>query len=99
MAENSLGARRFGQHDCYCVGFLVPTWTPVFVMAKTPGSGGREKLETNANSMWAARFWHGMLFTAWIRLLVKTRLAINPLKLPLASTVTFASVFNSVMRP
>lgn len=49
--------------------------------------------------MWAARFWHGMLLSVWLRLLFKNHLAINPLKYPLTFTVSCATVFNSLLRP
>ena len=45
------------------------------------------------------RFWHGMLFGAWVRLLVRNRLRIGLTKWGLAITITNATVFNSLLRP
>ena len=53
---------------------------------------------TNPYPLWAPRFWHGMLFTDWIRLLAKNRFRVHPLRWALASTVTIASTFNTKMR-
>lgn len=54
--------------------------------------------DTNPYPLWAPRFWHGMLFTDWIRLLAKNRFRIHPLRWALAGTVTVASTFNTKMR-
>lgn len=44
------------------------------------------------------RFWHGMLFSTWMRMVARNRFAIAPRKLPMACAITAFSVFNSVMR-
>ena len=54
--------------------------------------------DTNPYPLWAPRFWHGMLFTSWIRLLFEHGFRIHPLRLSLALTVTISSSFNSKMR-
>ncbi|MDG2384635.1 MAG: sulfotransferase [Pirellulaceae bacterium] len=47
---------------------------------------------------WAPRFWHGMLFGDWIKLLSTHRFRVHPLRWGLAATVTGATFFNSTMR-
>ena len=54
--------------------------------------------DANPYPHWAPRFWHGMLFTDWIRLLVKHRCRVHPARWGLAVTTTFVSLFNSNMR-
>ena len=44
---------------------------------------------------WAPRFWHGMDFFTWMRLLARNRFAVSPNRLPLATWITVASVLNS----
>ncbi len=44
---------------------------------------------------WAPRFWHGMDFFTWMRLLVRNRFAVAPIRLSMVTTVTMASVLNS----
>jgi hypothetical protein len=44
---------------------------------------------------WAPRFWHGMDFFTWMRLLVRNRCAIAPVRLSMVTTVTLASLLNS----
>lgn len=59
-----------------------------------------KKIETvNHYHLLAARFWHGMLFGSWIRLVARNRCRISFTRLPLAFTITFASVLNSLLRP
>ena len=41
---------------------------------------------------WSPRFWHGMDFVTWMRLLVRNRLAIAPSRLPLAALITSATI-------
>ena len=52
----------------------------------------------NDYPLWAPRFWHGMLFTDWLRLLARNRLRVHPLRWPLAAGITFTASFNSKMR-
>ncbi len=49
----------------------------------------------HAYPIWAPRFWHGMGFPTWLRLLVRNRFAISPSRIPLAASVTSATVLNS----
>jgi hypothetical protein len=58
-----------------------------------------KKVEVNPYGFWAARFWHGMLFGAWFRLLRRNRFRISPTRIPLACTISMATVFNSLGRP
>ena len=44
---------------------------------------------------WAPRFWHGMRFTDWLRLLRRHRFRVHPLRLGLATTVTLTTIVNS----
>ena len=41
------------------------------------------------------QFWHGMLFTDWLRLLAKHRYQVHPLRWGLASTITLLTLYNS----
>lgn len=62
-------------------------------MEKTPRKTGR----VTSYPSWAPRFWHGMLLGDWLRLLVRNRFRIHPLRIGLACTVTGLTAFNSVM--
>jgi len=44
---------------------------------------------------WAMRFWHGMDFFTFARLLVRNRFAFAPIRLSMVITVTIASVLNT----
>jgi hypothetical protein len=44
---------------------------------------------------WAPRFWHGMDFFTWMRLLVRNRFAVAPVRLSMVTTVTMASLLNT----
>ena len=44
---------------------------------------------------WALRFWHGMDFFSWIRLLVRNRLAVAPLRWSMVASVTATSLINT----
>src|SRR5258708_40331597 len=47
---------------------------------------------------WAMRFWHGMDFFTWMKLLVGNRFAFAPIRLSMVITVTIASLLNSFAR-
>ena len=49
----------------------------------------------HAYPIWAPRFWHGMGFSTWLRLLARNRFAISPSRIPLAASVTSATLLNS----
>jgi hypothetical protein len=44
---------------------------------------------------WTPRFWNGMDFSTWMRLLVRNRFAISPSRWPLAASITVSSALNS----
>ena len=44
---------------------------------------------------WAMRFWHGMDFFTWMKLLVQNRFAFAPIRLSMVATVTLASMLNT----
>src|SRR5947208_14719895 len=44
---------------------------------------------------WAMRFWHGMDFFTWMKLLVHNRFAFAPIRLSMVATVTLASMLNT----
>jgi hypothetical protein len=44
---------------------------------------------------WAMRFWHGMDFVTWMKLLVHNRFAFAPIRLSMVTTVTIASILNT----
>jgi hypothetical protein len=44
---------------------------------------------------WAPRFWHGMDFITWMRLLARNRFAVSPSRLPLAAWITTSAMLNS----
>ena len=46
---------------------------------------------------WSPRFWHGLRFSEWIRLCVRHRFRIHPLRWPMAFLITLITPFNSVM--
>src|SRR3972149_2660231 len=49
----------------------------------------------HAYPFWAPRFWHGMGFPTWFKLLAHNRFAISPSRIPMAVSVTNATVLNS----
>ena len=44
---------------------------------------------------WTPRFWHGMGFGTWLRLLARNRFAVSPSRWPIAASITAASALNS----
>jgi hypothetical protein len=58
-----------------------------------------KKVEVNPYHFWHARFWHGMGFGTWSKLLARNRFRIGLTKWGLAGTVTFASLMNSALKP
>ncbi len=44
---------------------------------------------------WALRFWHGMDFFTWIRLLARNRFAVPPIRWSMVITVTIVSILNT----
>jgi omega-hydroxy-beta-dihydromenaquinone-9 sulfotransferase len=52
---------------------------------------------TNAYPFYAPRFWHGMRFRAFWRILAANRFRVHPLRLPMACGVVGCSVLNSTL--
>ena len=46
---------------------------------------------------WSPRFWHGMTFGGWMRLLAENRFAVSPSRVPMALLLSMITPFNSVM--
>jgi len=46
---------------------------------------------------WAPRFWHGMLWRDWWRLLARHHFRVHPWRWGLATTVSIQTAFNSVL--
>lgn len=59
----------------------------------------QKAVEVNPYRFWAARFWHGMLFSSWMRLVKRNGARISISRLPLAATITMATILNSLCRP
>jgi len=49
----------------------------------------------HAYPFWAPRFWHGMGFATWFRLLARNRFAVSPSLTPMALSITGAANLNS----
>jgi hypothetical protein len=62
-------------------------------------SAKSQRVEVNPYRFWHARFWHGMRFGPWMRLVLRNRAQISPTRWPLATTITLATVMNSALRP
>jgi hypothetical protein len=43
---------------------------------------------------WAMRFWHGMDFFTWLKLLARNQFAVSPSRWPLAASITATSAIN-----
>ena len=46
-------------------------------------------------SPWTPRFWHGMGFGTWMKLLVHNRFAVSPSRWPIAASIGVSSALNS----
>ncbi len=46
---------------------------------------------------WVPRLWHGMTMSAWFRLLRENQFAVTPTRIPLALSVSVATVANSLL--
>jgi omega-hydroxy-beta-dihydromenaquinone-9 sulfotransferase len=63
-----------------------------------PKTKAIKKATQNKYPDWAPRFWHGMLFSDWVKLMARNRFRIHPFRLFLAGNITCLAVFNSAMR-
>ena len=46
---------------------------------------------------WSPRFWHGMTFGGWARLVAENRCAVSPSRLPMALLIGLVTPFNTAM--
>jgi omega-hydroxy-beta-dihydromenaquinone-9 sulfotransferase len=63
------------------------------VSAKPPA----QQQKFHAYPFWSPRFWHGMRFGDWMRLCVRHRFRIHPIRWPMAFLISLITPFNSVM--
>jgi len=63
------------------------------------GEANSKRVEVNPYHFWHARFWHGMRLGGWTKLLARNKFKVGITRLPLASTITFATLMNSALRP
>jgi hypothetical protein len=68
-------------------------------MAESAKATKEKPVEVNPYPFWACRFWHGMSTGTWLKLLARNHFHVGITKLPLASTISGATLFNSVLRP
>jgi len=51
----------------------------------------------NGYGFWMPRFWHGMVLSAWLKLLKRNRYAVHPLRIPMAGMITLIATANSAL--
>lgn len=68
-------------------------------MAESAKATKEKPVEVNPYPFYAARFWHGMPTGSWLKLLARNRFHVGITKLGLASTISGATIFNSLLRP
>jgi omega-hydroxy-beta-dihydromenaquinone-9 sulfotransferase len=61
-------------------------------------NGSYASAPTRSFNPWTPRFWHGMGFGTWLRLLVHNRFAVSPSRWPIAASITLTSALNSFSR-
>lgn len=69
-------------------------------MTVPPSRAGRASAgsgKMHAYPFWSPRFWHGMRFGDWIKLLAENRFRVHPYRWTLAFLVSCITPFNSVM--
>jgi hypothetical protein len=64
----------------------------------TARPAAEEKRKLNMYPPWAPRFWHGMVLSDWLRLLIRNRFRIHPLRWGLTFTVSCVTIINTVLR-
>lgn len=64
-----------------------------------PDKGSRGVNQTGGykDRPWFLRFWNGMLFGAWIRVLARNRFRVSPRRIGMAVILLWSGVFNSVL--
>src|SRR4051794_25837920 len=60
-----------------------------------PAAGSYTDAPLHRYPRWAMRFWHGMDFSTWVKLLARNRFRFAPIRTSMVATVTIASVMNS----
>lgn len=61
------------------------------------GSSGGTQTGGYKDRPWFLRFWNGMLFWAWIRVLARNRFRVSPRRIGMAVILLWSGVFNSVL--
>ena len=67
------------------------------VAERSSASPPKKKKRQRQYNWTTPRFWHGMRFTPWVRLLVRHRFRVSPTRVPMAFMVTLFSVLNSLL--
>jgi hypothetical protein len=62
-----------------------------------PKPSAPKKQKTNSYPWYSPRFWHGMRFGDWVKLVARHRFRMHPLRWPMAFLITPCTVFNSTM--
>jgi hypothetical protein len=63
--------------------------------APEPSKPGYTDKPLHRYPRWALRFWHGMDFFTWIKLLVRNRFAVPPIRWSMVTTVTITTIVNT----
>ncbi len=67
-------------------------------MANRQQQSAHNRHKTDPFRFWHMRFWHGMTFLVWLKLLARHRFRISSSRIFLALSVALTSVINSVLR-
>src|SRR5690242_14242091 len=68
--------------------------TPASASPPQTAAGKEDKF--HSYPFWSPRFWHGMRFGTWMRLLARNRFCIHPLRLVMVILIIFTTVGNSL---
>ena len=60
--------------------------------------GSYRQPKTHSYPLWSPRFWHGMRFGHWMRLVLRNRFQFHPLRIPMAAAVSLCTPSNSILR-
>ena len=82
---------------CVVCELILSFLASLFRTGKAVPARNHSPKQINTYPFWAPRFWHGMVLTDWVRLLIRNRFRIHPLRWGLAFTVTSVTIFNTVM--
>jgi len=72
-----------------------PIIRPGLAMSDEPAPRSYTDTPLNRYPRWAPRFWHGMDFLTWMRLLARNRFAVAPIRLSMVASVTASTLLNS----